>query len=259
MTSDIFCSTATVATTFDVACDPLLVVDLLPGDELRKLERRYRSQAAAVVVHAFQTWRQRAGSVLPDPARRGVVLGSATGAGPDIEIFLDNSISVGDHLVNPGLFPMTVHHAAAGIAAIAAECQGPNVVVSAGLGSAWAALDAACAFLRDGGADLVFVGGFESQTRAPDTRGSVAAVVALAAAPATLGRSYRAPLSALLGGADPQHLAAGAEDGADERSSPARIAALVAWAEVFAPPAAPDAAAPADAADAADATAGIGA
>ena len=240
MTSDIFCSTAAIATSFDVACDPCLAADLLSDRELRTLERRYRSQCAAVVVHAFQSWLRRAGSALPDPASRGVVLGSATGAGPDIELFLDNSISVGDHLVNPGLFPMTVHHAAAGIAAIATECRGPNVVVSAGLGSAWSALDAACAFIDDRSAELVFVGGFESQALAPDTRGTVAAVVALASAPATLGRSYLAPLSTLLDGMDRPPV----EEGADERSGKARIAALVSWAEVFAPASEPDSAEP---------------
>ena len=232
MTTDgTFCSTATIAANFDVACDPALPVDRLADLELRKLERRYRSQHAAVVVHAFQSWLRRAEVVLPDPTSRGVVLGSATGAGPDIEVFLDDSISVGDHLVNPALFPMTVHHAAAGIAAIATECRGPNVVVSAGLGSARSALDAACALLHDGSAEVVFVGGFESQPLAPDARGAVAAVVAIATDPAPLGRSYLAPLRAHL---DARGSAAGDGSG-DVRSGEARVAALVAWAEVFAP------------------------
>lgn len=232
-TTDIFCSTAALAMNFDADRDRSLPADLLADDELRRLERRYRSQQAAVVVHAFQCWLERAESALPDPARRGVVLGSATGAGPDIEIFLDNSISAGDHLVNPALFPMTVHHAAAGIAAIAAECRGPNVVVSAGLGSAWSALDAAAALLHDGNADLVFVGGFESQPLAAGRRGTVAAVVAIASDPEPLGRSYLAPLTTVLDATERTSGTSPTEEDGDGRSGPARIAALVDWAAAF--------------------------
>ena len=231
MTRDIFCSTAVVATTFEAGSDPGLPTHLLADQELAKLERRYRSQGAAVVVHAFERWQRRADCTLPDPASRGVVLGSATGAGPDIEVFLDNSISVGDHLVNPALFPMTVHHAAAGIAAIATECRGPNVVVSAGLGSAWSVLEAACALIHERSAELVFVGGFESQPLAEGTRGSVAAVVGLAPAEAALGRSCLAPLSTLVDGNLTGRVKS---DSSDECSGKARVAALLDWATVFA-------------------------
>jgi 3-oxoacyl-[acyl-carrier-protein] synthase II len=225
MNNEIHCSTVTIAASFDLgrAAPPAVVPE--PPSGLAALVRRYRSVRSAVVVQAIQGSLQRAGSGLPDPGRRGIALGTATGAGPDIEEFLEESIRRGDHLVNPALFPGTVHNAAAGNAAIAARCRGPNVVVSAGNESAWSALSAARALVQDGCADFMFVGGFESRRLADGTTGTVAALIAISTDPAILGGTHLAPLSTR----------ARRADGPPDDTGAAGVAALLGFAGVFAP------------------------
>lgn len=187
MTNEILCSTVAVAADFEVA---KLTVALEPQSDLAALARRYRSSRSATVVQAVQALVHLG---LPGPDRRGIALGSATGAGPDIDVFLEETIRRGDHLVNPALFPMTVHNAAAGNAAMAAQCRGPNVVVSAGAESVWSAFAAALALIRDDSADVVFVGGFESERQADGTTGTIAALIAISADPAMLNGNHLAP------------------------------------------------------------------
>nr|ACH85584.1 putative 3-oxoacyl-ACP reductase [Actinomyces sp. Lu 9419] len=198
MTNPIHCSQATVAADFDPGQIAELAVAPEPTSDLAPVLRRFRSPRSAVLAQSMQAWLQRAGSGLPPPERRGIVVGTATGASPDIEGFLGEAIRVGDHLVNPALFPMTVHNAAAGNAAIVGGCRGPNVVVSAGGGSVWSAMSAAQDLLRDGAAEVVFVGGVESQRLPDGVIGTIAAFVAISTDPASLGAAHLAPLTALL-------------------------------------------------------------
>lgn len=229
MTTEIHCSTAAVAADFDLGPVADLATAPPPSSDLTALVRRYRSARSAVLVQAVQSWLRLAGPDLPGPDRRGIVLGTATGAGPDIEEFLDESIRLGDHLVNPALFPMTVHNAAAGNAAIAGRCRGPNVVVSAGTESVWSALAAARALVGDGSADIVFVGGFESQRLANGTTGTVAALIAIGADQAALGGNHLAPLTRQL-----LRASMGSSGDTDETGA-ASVAALVRFANAFAP------------------------
>ncbi|MFI7080640.1 beta-ketoacyl synthase chain length factor [Micromonospora sp. NPDC049903] len=235
MTNEIHCATAAVAATFDLGRFAPLTAAPAPSGDLPALVRRYRSARSAVVVQALQTWLDRAGAELPAPERRGIALGTETGAGPDIDAFLDESIRRGDHLVNPALFPMTVHNAAAGNAAIAAQCRGPSVVVSAGTDSVWSALDTARALLVDGSADIVFVGGFESQRLSDGGTGTVAAFIALSTDPTALGESHLAPLTAQLHRAGVAAGPAAARPGPSEGGDGGGMAALVGFANTFAP------------------------
>lgn len=198
MTNQVHCSTATVAATFDLGQVANLTVAPEPPSDLASLVRRYRSLRSAVVVQALRASLRRVGPDLPDPDRRGIALGTATGAGPDIEEFLEESVRLGHHLVNPARFPLTVHNAAAGNAAVAARCRGPNVVVSSGVESVWSALAAGRALLLDSSAAVMFVGGFESQSLADGTTGTIAAFIAISAEPVALGGDYLAPLTAQL-------------------------------------------------------------
>ncbi|WP_165945571.1 beta-ketoacyl synthase chain length factor [Micromonospora sp. KC606] len=238
MTNEIHCSTATIAADFDLSQVANLTAPPEPPADLAALVRRYRSSRSAVVVQALRGWLQRANPDLPEPDRRGIVLGTATGAAPDIEEFLEESIRVGDHLVNPALFPMTVHNAAAGNAAIAARCRGPNVVVSAGIESVWSALVAARGLLRDNSADVVFVGGFESRRLANGTTGTVAALIAVSADPTTLGANHLAPLSMQLHRAGvlprPSADAGSSEEFLPSDPGATSVVALVRFANAFA-------------------------
>jgi 3-oxoacyl-[acyl-carrier-protein] synthase II len=236
MTREIYCARAVIAADFDLGplLSPLLSPE--PLSELAALVRRYRSSRSAVVVGTLRSWIHNAAAELPPPPRRGIVLGTAAGAGADITEFLVQTVRLGDHLVNPALFPMTVHNAVSGNAAIAAQCQGPNVVVSAGDRSAWSALDAARDLLLDGSADIVFVGGFESQPSRTGTPGTVAVITAVSTDPAAVGRYRLEPPSvqrttAPRPGARPNDPDPPAEVEADRAS----LAALVAFAENFAP------------------------
>jgi 3-oxoacyl-[acyl-carrier-protein] synthase II len=239
MTNEIHCSTATMAASFDLSQGANLAVAPEPPSDLAALVRRYRSSRSAVVVQALQAWLERAGPDLPDPDRRGIALGTATGAGPDIEEFLEESIRLGDHLVNPALFPMTVHNAAAGNAAMAAQCRGPNVVVSAGTESEWSALTAAHALLCDNSADIVFVGGFESQRRANGRTDTIAALIGISADPAMLGGNYLAPLLMQLHRARvlprPVACSGSSEDPLPSDAGATSVAALIKFANTFAP------------------------
>lgn len=164
-------------------------------DRLQVLVRRFRSKRAAVVVAAIERWLEEAGNAeLPNPQRRGIVLGSETGAGADIERFLTESVEKGDAIVNPGLFPWTVHNAAVGAAAIAADCRGPNIVISSGALSYSSAFQQSLALLEVGCADLVYCGVYESHG---DSDGTVASITALATRPEFLGRNYIGPAEQL--------------------------------------------------------------
>lgn len=157
-------------------------------ERLQALSRRFRSKRATVVVAAFERWLEEAKNAnLPAPQRRGIVLGSETGASADIERFLTESVEKGDAIVNPGLFPWTVHNSAVGAAAIATECRGPNIIISSGALSYNSAFQQSIALLETGCADLVYCGVYESNG---DSEGTVASITALATRPEFLGKNY---------------------------------------------------------------------
>lgn len=188
---EVFLSQATVIAdkpTFDINNPEFGFVQEMRADELERYDRRFRSRRSALVAASVERWLETASpEVLPKPERRGLVLGTETGAGADIERFLAESIGRGDAIVNPGLFPWTVHNSAVGAAAIVAKCLGPNIVLSAGAQSGDAAVLQAVALLESGAADLMFCGVYECKSA---NSGTVVAITALATQRKYLGSSY---------------------------------------------------------------------
>ena len=186
--SEIYHATASIASDhpiFPANGDSWPEID---SDHLQKLDRRFRSRRSAVVVAAYERWLEAAEiAELPDPHRRGFVLGTETGAGADIERFLSESIEKGDAIVNPGLFPWTVHNAAVGAVAIAATCRGPNIVMSSGAQSGHSAFQQSIALLKAGFADFIYCGIYETRG---DSAGTIASITALASKPEFLGKNY---------------------------------------------------------------------
>lgn len=99
---------------------------------------------------------------LPSPPRRALVVGTHTAALHEVIVFLEEVRRVGPALVNPGLFPFTVMNAAAGLAAIHYQCEGPNITLNNGATSALDALAYAADLVAGGHAEIAFAGGLES-------------------------------------------------------------------------------------------------
>jgi hypothetical protein len=99
---------------------------------------------------------------LPPPAERALVIGTHTAALHEVITFLEEVRRVGPSLVNPGLFPFTVMNAAAGLAAIHYQCEGPNITLNNGQTSALDALAYAADLVASGQAEVAFAGGIES-------------------------------------------------------------------------------------------------
>lgn len=99
---------------------------------------------------------------LPSPPRRALVVGTHTAALHEVIVFLEEVRQVGASLVNPGLFPFTVMNAAAGLAAIHYQCEGPNITLNNGATSALDALACAADLVASGQAEIAFAGGLES-------------------------------------------------------------------------------------------------
>lgn len=100
-------------------------------------------------------------------ARRAMVVGTEAGSLPDIRRFRSEIAKIGAHLVNPGLFPLTVMNAAAGLTAIEHGCEGPNITLTNGTSSALDAVAFACDLLATGRAGVVFAGAFEREGADP--------------------------------------------------------------------------------------------
>lgn len=124
-----------------------------------------RSPAAAALAAAVgQAIGHPATGRLPPPGERAIVMGTCAAALHEVICFMEETMSVGPSLVNPGLFPFTVINAAAGVAAIEHDCRGPNLTLSNGRTSAFDALAYAADLVASGRAQLAFAGGFEGLT-----------------------------------------------------------------------------------------------
>lgn len=142
--------------------------------------------ARALMAAIGQCIAHPATGTLPEPARRALVVGTHTAALHEVIVFLEEVRRVGAALVNPGLFPFTVMNAAAGLAAIHYQCEGPNVTLNNGATSALDALAYAADLVASGQTDIAFAGGLESfgaETSAAFGRGlppvTMAAVLAV--------------------------------------------------------------------------------
>lgn len=202
---EIFYASASIVADYPVFVEDGAFSAELDVETLNQLDRRFRSRRSAVVIAALERWNDASQlGTPPTPERCGIVLGTETGAGADIERFLSESIEKGDPIVNPALFPWTVHNAAVGAAAIAATCRGPSIVVSSGEQSGRSAIEQSIALLEGGFADFIYCGVFESLG---DHFGTIASITALTTRPELLGESYigsitELDLAALRGGAD---------------------------------------------------------
>lgn len=106
--------------------------------------------AAADAVHA-------AGVEL-DPARTGLLLGTAFGPHPTVFSFLDEIIEFGDTAVSPTLFSHSVHNAAASYISTALGLAGPAMTVTSFTDPFRQSLLIADAWLGQGVCDSVLVG-----------------------------------------------------------------------------------------------------
>jgi 3-oxoacyl-[acyl-carrier-protein] synthase II len=99
---------------------------------------------------------------LADPARAGIVLGTAFGCFLTNDAHERRVLAEGPAGASPRLFAATVSNAAAGEVAIAYRLAGPSVTLTAGAASGLAALGHAADVLEGGQADLVLAGGVDA-------------------------------------------------------------------------------------------------
>ena len=130
-----------------------------PGVD-RSIVDRSPSAAALIAAIARAIAHPCAGQ-LPPPEGRAIIVGTWAAALNEVICFLNETLEVGPHLVNPGLFPFTVINAAAGIAAIEHSCRGPNLTLSNGRTSAFDAIAYAADLVAAGRTQVAFAGGFE--------------------------------------------------------------------------------------------------
>ncbi|MBS1911403.1 MAG: hypothetical protein JST22_05405 [Bacteroidetes bacterium] len=93
---------------------------------------------------------------------RGLVLGSSSGPAHQIVEFMTEVRRAGARLANPGLFPLTVPNAAAGLLAIELGCRGPNLTFNDGASSSLDAMAAAADLLNTDCAEIVLAAALES-------------------------------------------------------------------------------------------------
>ncbi|HXO42088.1 MAG TPA: beta-ketoacyl synthase N-terminal-like domain-containing protein [Thermoanaerobaculia bacterium] len=210
---------AAAATAGEIAV-PAAIADWVERAPFAAVERflAERAPGAAALVTAMGRLIAQPGmGDLPEPAERGIVIGTWAAALSEVREFMMEVEAVGGSLVNPGLFPFTVINAAAGRAAIEHRCEGPNLTLNNGVTSAFDALAYAADLAASGRSQLVFAGGFEgigedlSQAFGRRRgRAVVAAVVALAAAGPAASRGAR-PLARLLSYSSARDEGSGAE------------------------------------------------
>jgi hypothetical protein len=100
---------------------------------------------------------------LPGPAQRAIVVGTNVAALEETVRFQEEIETVGPNLANPALFPVTVMNAAAGLAAIDYDCQGPNVTLQGGARCAIDAIAYGADLVASGSTQISFAGGFEGR------------------------------------------------------------------------------------------------
>jgi 3-oxoacyl-[acyl-carrier-protein] synthase II len=94
-----------------------------------------------------------------DPARVGVVVGTALGNISESVQYLERLFTKGPTLASPLLFPNLVLNAPASYTAMEIDCTGPNLTVSQGETSGEQAIAVGCDLIRTGRADVVLAGG----------------------------------------------------------------------------------------------------
>ncbi len=118
---------------------------------------RFSKMAVLAAIDALQN----AGIELHDPARTGVVLGTAFGPHPTVFSFLDDILEFGDDAVSPTLFSHSVHNAAASYVSVALGLAGPAMTLTTFTDPFHQSLLLAQTWLDQGVCDSVLVGGVE--------------------------------------------------------------------------------------------------
>ncbi|TLS47347.1 3-ketoacyl-ACP synthase [Streptomyces montanus] len=121
-------------------------------------ERRRMDRLSQLAVAACRTALEHAGvSDAGERAATGVVLGTGIGPVDSNERFFLPVLSGGPALGNPGVFPNTVHNAAAGQVAMVLGVKGPTSTLTSAHAAGAAALGVAHDLLRAGRADRIVV------------------------------------------------------------------------------------------------------
>ncbi len=125
---------------------------------LRCARRADRFSRMAVLA-AWDAFHSGTGSGSPhDPARTGLVVGSAFGPHVTTFGFLDNILAYGESAVSPTRFSHSVHNLAAGYISMALDLQGPALTLTDFVDPFRAALQTAQLWLEQGMCDDVIVG-----------------------------------------------------------------------------------------------------
>jgi 3-oxoacyl-[acyl-carrier-protein] synthase II len=138
---------------FRVAAETLKDPALLRGARRADRFSKMATLAAADAVH-------EAGVTL-DPARTGLVLGTAFGPHPTVFSFLDEILEFGDASVSPTLFSHSVHNAAASYISVALGLAGPATTITAFSDPFKQSLQVAQNWLEQNVCDSVLVGAVE--------------------------------------------------------------------------------------------------
>ena len=141
-----------------------LVADEVLAPGARRVAQHGGDRAALLAVPALRLAAEEAGIDLPqlDPARVGLVLGSAFAALTDMLQFAGEVRKQTPRFVSPLHFPHTVGNYAAGALARALKINGPNLTFGHGAQAGLRAVVEAAALLRAGWANVMFAGGVDT-------------------------------------------------------------------------------------------------
>jgi 3-oxoacyl-[acyl-carrier-protein] synthase II len=144
-----------------VACEinDFDIADYLPAPRARRLDR-FSQLAYAAATLALADAQLKPTD--PDPTRVGMVIGSGIGGIGLWEEEHTKMLQRGPRFVSPSLIAMMIPNAAAGSLAIEFGFTGPNECTVTACASSGHALARAIAYIRNGEADVVLVGGAES-------------------------------------------------------------------------------------------------
>jgi 3-oxoacyl-(acyl-carrier-protein) synthase len=141
-----------------------LVADEVLAPGARRVAQHGGDRAALLAIPALRFAAEEAGIDLAqlDPARVGLVLGSAFAALTDMLQFAGEVRKQTPRFVSPLHFPHTVGNYAAGAVARALKINGPNLTFGHGPQAGLHAVVEAAALLRAGWADVMFAGGVDT-------------------------------------------------------------------------------------------------
>lgn len=130
--------------------------------KIPSLRPRFRTAAGFALATAIGSLKKLA-TVYMDQMEMGLVVGTTTGADPEINDFSGEILKFGANFANPGIFPYTVHNAGAGVAAIEHRIFGPNLTLSRGNASSLWAIATAADLIANNTCDAAIAGGVHTR------------------------------------------------------------------------------------------------